>query len=183
MKPLVYGNQMQPRDKPEKPNPVHPPTVQTTITKHGGSASQGYLQEGTAGLAPYKPKTRQLDVDSDKIRKARVGQLLITERLAPAQITAAQNNYEPDGFLGAGMILLNSNASQNITGFGRDGAGHVKIVVNIGAQNIVLVHESGSSTANKRLNLKSGANFTLSPGAAIWLVYDSTSDRWRLIGS
>ena len=101
--------------------------------------------------------------------------------LTPAQITADQNDYEPTGFLTNTVIRLSSDASRNITGLGRDGSSHLKWLVNVGAQDIVLVHNSGSSAANKRLQLPGGANVTVTPGHSVMIYYDGVQDMWRML--
>lgn len=107
---------------------------------------------------------------------------LTLSNISPAQITADQNDYEPAGFLQAGFVRISSDAARNITGFGRDGLWHVKVLLNFGAFTITLVHESGASTANKRLSLRNAVNFALPPNGAAILVYDGSSDRWRALG-
>lgn len=101
--------------------------------------------------------------------------------ISPAQITANQNDYTPTGLLGAFIVRLSSDASRNITGMGRDGNAYIKIVANIGAQNIVFTNEDAASTANQRFALKGAVSYTLLPGAAVVVFYDGTSDRWRIV--
>jgi hypothetical protein len=101
--------------------------------------------------------------------------------ITPPQITADQNNYSPTGWIGAYVVRLSSDAARNITGLGRNGTSLIKIVQNIGTQNIVLVHESASSAANQRLRCPGGANFTLGAGSGAHMIYDGSSDRWRVV--
>lgn len=105
--------------------------------------------------------------------------------LTPAQITADQNDYNPTGFLEAFHIRLSSNASRTITGMARDGNAHLKILTNNGAQDIVFAHESASSTANQRFQCKGGANYTMTAGASVLVIYDTATSsnvgRWRLV--
>lgn len=98
--------------------------------------------------------------------------------LSPAQITADQNNYSPTGISSASMLRLSSDAARNITGLASSTAGRVIVVHNVGANNIVLVDESTSSTAANRFALPSG-NLTLTPDSVTVLQYDGTSQRWR----
>jgi hypothetical protein len=100
---------------------------------------------------------------------------------SPSQITSNQNNYNPGG---SGLYLrLNTDASRNITGltFGSaqvDGQTHV--IVNVGAQNIVLVNESASSTAANRFHNSTAADITLSADQMADCWYDATTARWRV---
>ncbi len=103
--------------------------------------------------------------------------------VTPPQITADQNNYAPTNADVAGALRLDSNASRNITGLAAGQAdGRILSVFNIGAQNIVLVHASGSSTDVNRFALPGAGNFTITPGLGVVLMYDGISQRWRLVG-
>lgn len=99
--------------------------------------------------------------------------------ISPAQITADQNNYNPTGLSGASVLRLNTDASRNITGLAGGTDGKIIIVHNVGANNIVLVDESASSTAANRFALT--ANTTIAADAVAILQYDSTSSRWRCV--
>jgi hypothetical protein len=99
----------------------------------------------------------------------------------PAQITADQNNYNP-----AGSSLFqrwSSDASRNITGLVFSAAqvdGQVHYIWNVGAQNIVLVNESASSTAANRFTNSTGADITLGANKVALVQYDGTTSRWRV---
>lgn len=94
---------------------------------------------------------------------------------SPAQITSNQNDYA----VGQAVtdLRLSTDASRNITGVTNGRKGRQMRVYNVGAQDVVLVNESASSTAANRFAL--GADLTIGPaeGAVLW--YDSTSSRWR----
>lgn len=96
---------------------------------------------------------------------------------APAQITAGQNNYSP----GVGLFQRwSSDASQNVTGMTAGVDGETRYVWNVGANNIVLSHESASSTAANRFTSATGADLTLAANKCVLAMYDSTSARWRV---
>ena len=78
------------------------------------------------------------------------------------------------------MLRLNSDASRNITGLAGGADGRIIVIVNVGAQAIVLVDESVSSTAANRFALS--GNTTLAADTGVSLIYDSTSSRWRIFG-
>ena len=97
------------------------------------------------------------------------------DEISPDQLTADVNNFSlPDAIL----TRFSSNAARTITGFGGAKAG-VKIIANVGANNIVLANNSGSSDAENRILTHSGANITLTPGQLAVMCYDFTSARWR----
>lgn len=78
----------------------------------------------------------------------------------PAQITANQNDYDPGNYE---LIRLSTNASRNITGFAGGTKGRLLWITNIGAQNIVLVNNSGLSVAANRIFNPGGGNITMTP--------------------
>jgi hypothetical protein len=105
---------------------------------------------------------------------------IIQPASSPAQITSDQNNYTPTV---AGIIRLSSDASRSITGLTFATAqvnGQQTLLVNVGAQNIVLVNESASSTAGNRFHNTTGADITLEPDKQARLWYDATTARWRV---
>lgn len=163
-------------------NTVNAGSVSTTavgldIENISGASSANYAIRTGTGLISFGD-----DVSTSGFVQTTKG-LKLGAPLSPAQITSDQNDYEPTGFLTSSVIRINSDAARNITGLGRDGAAHHKVLINVGSFSITLKHENASSTANKRFNLKSATDFVLAAGASVILQYDSTSDRWRLIGA
>jgi len=132
------------------------PTI-LTIRTNTDSAQGGYLDLG------------------DSVR-------LITSA-SPAQITADQHNYSPGSYVS--VVRLTSDASRNITGIiGTGGAdGRLLVVHNVGSNDIVLKHESASSSAGARFNLPGNSDMTLRAGASVFLRFDNTSSRWRAAGA
>lgn len=100
----------------------------------------------------------------------------------PAQITADQNNYNQWGAAYGRFLRLSSDASRSLTGLYATGVadGQLHVIINVGAQNIVLVNESASSTAANRFHNTSGADITLAADQQALLIYDSTTARWRV---
>lgn len=104
-----------------------------------------------------------------------------TAATSPAQITADQNNYNSGG--SSLYQRWSTDASRNITGMTFTTAqvdGQTHVIVNVGSNNIVLVHESASSTAANRFLNSTGADITLAANQAADVFYDSTSARWRV---
>lgn len=99
---------------------------------------------------------------------------------SPSQITSNQNNYTA-GADRSYFQRWSTDASRNITGLSLsqiDGQAHR--IVNVGSTNIVLVHQSGSSTAGNRFLCTTGADITLSANQEADLIYDATTARWRV---
>lgn len=118
------------------------------------------------------------------------GHLIQQTSITPAQFTANQVDYAPTGGNKAYMWRLSSNASRNLTGIvpigtaGSFYSGEVHLLVNIGANNIVLVHDSVASAAGNRFQCPGGGSYTLTPGSSVLVVYDGTPNpgNWRVVG-
>src|ERR1051326_4828120 len=88
------------------------------------------------------------------------------------------NNYTYTS--NAHMQRWSSGAAIDVTGMVRgqvDGQTH--FIVNVGSNNITLKHESASSTAGNRFLNSTGADIVLAANEAIFVIYDSTTARWR----
>lgn len=93
----------------------------------------------------------------------------------PAQITADTNDYT----LGSLTVQrLTTDASRTLTGFVAI-PNALKVIVNAGAQNLVLANQSASSVAANRLINQAGANLTLTAEQSAIYWYDLTTTRWR----
>lgn len=100
----------------------------------------------------------------------------------PAEITGNLNNYDLGG-TAATLYRISSDASRNITGILAPGGNlAVKkiLLVNVGANDIVLQNENVGSTAANRIITGTGADLTVAADATEELYYDSTSSRWRI---
>lgn len=101
--------------------------------------------------------------------------------LSTAQITADTNNWSP-GTGGKRIVRTQSDASRNVTGLVAVSNQRLTLI-NGGAQDIVLVHESASSTAANRFLCPGSGNFTLNANDSVELWYDSVSVRWRVLAA
>ncbi len=105
--------------------------------------------------------------------------LALSAVIAPPQITANQNDYNPTGVATASVLQVSSDIARTVTGLAGGAEGRVLCLVNIGSQPIALSDESTSSSAANRFTL--GANLTVAAKQAAMLRYDGTATRWRLI--
>lgn len=100
--------------------------------------------------------------------------------VSPAQITIDQDNYDPGD--DTSVLRLTTNATRNITGIrNRMENAAFLTVINVGANDLVLVHDSASSDADKRMLLQGAVNATLNPDDAVSLVHDGT--KWRQVNT
>lgn len=101
-----------------------------------------------------------------------------------ANLSADQNNYAPTGHAAAALLrLAPQTVDRTVTGLAGGSINRRITIVNTAAAlNLVLAHESASSSASNRFLCPGAANLTLAPGATRDAVYDGTSSRWRVVG-
>jgi hypothetical protein len=104
-----------------------------------------------------------------------------TTVISPAQITANTNNYNPTGFATAHVVRLDTDASRNLTGL--DAAATVvrKLLINVGANPLVLTHQDANSSAANRFLIPGGGNLTLQGDDSATIYYDAVTTRWRIV--
>ena len=95
----------------------------------------------------------------------------------PAQFVANQDNYDPGKY---DVLRVSSDTSRTITGIQGGRKGRRILWVNVGDQDIVFAHESGSSTAANRITVYNASSYTLATDEMISTYYDSTTSRWRI---
>lgn len=93
-------------------------------------------------------------------------------RTTPAQITSNQSNLDISN---ADIARLSTDASRDIQGLTITDS---VVIRNVGSFNIVLKNESGSaSAAERRITVPWAGDCVVSPGYAVTVVYDSTTNR------
>lgn len=105
------------------------------------------------------------------------GPILQTSEVAPAQITANQNDYSPTNMSRAVVLLVNSDAARDITGFATGVSGRWLWVYNTGAFNITLKHQVTSSAGNQ-IRGRGGADTVLTPSTGVQLYYSGSLTKW-----
>jgi hypothetical protein len=73
-----------------------------------------------------------------------------------------------------------TGVAPSATGFDGGTTGRRIVVMSVGGP-LELKHEASSSLAANRIDTGTGADVTIAQGGASWLLYDSTSQRWRLV--
>lgn len=130
------------------------------VNVFNGSINVGY---GSAGLSP----TGMVN-----------GRRLTMTPYSPSQITSDQDNYNPVSPWR--NLRVSSDAARTITGLVAGQDGEERFFVNVGSFNIILAHESGSSTAENRFLCSTGSSITVLPDNRVAIMYDDTTDRWRV---
>jgi hypothetical protein len=100
---------------------------------------------------------------------------------SPAQLVANTNDYNPTG-LGHNLVFrLSTDASRNLTGIVAQAGGTRMTIVNVGAFDLVLMNQDGASSGGYRFMCPGSVDLTLNTFDSVDLLYDDTSNRWRVL--
>lgn len=101
--------------------------------------------------------------------------------IAPAQITATQNDYSPAGLDIADEMRISSDAARTITGMAGRPGGLPLLIENIGSFGITLAEQDTGSVATNRF--RNGAAITIGSHQTALAVYSVESTRWKITGN
>ena len=117
----------------------------------------------------------------------RVRALSFPNDITPAQITANQNDYNPEGWEAATVLRISSNGNYNITGHvapQESARGRFLVYRNVnalGGGTLTLPDQSALSAASSRWAFP-GGNIDVAPLDGIAFLYDFTALRWFVFG-
>jgi hypothetical protein len=140
------------------------------------------LPSGSAAAGAIVPATNAAGTETQKVTIGSIVDLARTNTVeSPAEITANRNNYEPGA--GKDIFRLTANAARNITGIVARNDGDAILLINVDSTDaITLKHASADSTEANRILVPWEGDYVLAAkGGAALLVYDGTTDRWRVI--
>jgi len=109
-------------------------------------------------------------------------------KLSPTAIAANVDDYDPTGWRDTGVVqvtglLLDSNGNNDFTGLAAPSpaVSNMVYIFNTGVTGgaITLVANSGNSVAANRFDMN--GNTTLQPGEGLWVVYNTSTNRWNEI--
>lgn len=120
------------------------------------------------------------------INLAPAGTFQLTGDITPTTLSADTNDWNPTGLATASIIRASASVAISLTSLAGGVDGRLIYMFNPGSFAITLKNENtgigGSNTAANRFAF-GGADAVLGAGAAIAIVYDATSSRWRLVGA
>jgi hypothetical protein len=102
--------------------------------------------------------------------------------IGPFTISASTNDYNPAGLSTCNRLILDpSGGSQTITGIVAQADGVEIEIMNpdTGANDIILAHANGGSSASNRFNCAGGANVNIRPGGVVTISYWGNDARWH----
>jgi hypothetical protein len=104
------------------------------------------------------------------------------QRTTPASLAADQNDYTGIADTSSPVIRLNpTTANRTITGISATNLSlRCYCLINISTTlDVILSHESASSTAANRFNFPNERDYVLRPNGSLMIWYDASSSRWR----
>lgn len=99
--------------------------------------------------------------------------------VSPAALPAGGTNDYADA-TGSFARLAADVLGSTITGFAGGVDGRILIVVNIGPGILTITHQDVLSAAANRVLVSDGASFAMGVNDMAQLIYDATSERWRV---
>jgi len=104
----------------------------------------------------------------------------IAREITEPQLTADRNDFP----IAVDFLLhrfTTDGVARVITGFAGGAQGRIFYFCNAGGGvNITLNNQDAASTAQNRIITGTGGNVAITPDQLVYLVYDNTSQRWRL---
>jgi hypothetical protein len=80
------------------------------------------------------------------------------------------------------VINVFTGATTSIGAFSNVATGQILMVINNSGASFALVNEDTTNTAANRIVTGTGADLTIENGASAWLVYNSNTSRWNVVG-
>lgn len=157
----------------------------STLTFGALPATRVTFNNGASGMAATTVQAAidELDGRLDNVSTANLaasGTTTLSGTISPTALAANTDNWAPTGLSGASVIRASASAAYNLTGLTGGAAGRIVLLENVGANAITLTHDATSTAAN-RFFCPANVDFSLAAGASVWLQYDSTSSRWRVV--
>lgn len=131
-------------------------------------------------------QTIGVDIDFDGNKLINKGEETISSSaiVNGASFGVNQNNYAPTGIQNCCILRLTTSVNNlNITGIVAPDSARWKqlTICNIGTNTIIFSSNSASSLAANRILTANNGNVSVRTNGSITLIYDQTSQRWRIL--
>ena len=102
-------------------------------------------------------------------------------RVASVTLPSGSSNDYAIGDWTSVLRVTPDAAASTLTGLAGGLSARNVLIVNVGSTNLVLAHASASSVAGNRFLAETGADVTLGANDAADVLYDATTERWRIL--
>jgi hypothetical protein len=110
------------------------------------------------------------------------GEVLMVDTLAGASVNSYDGGDSAIFPSATHLEVTDSGANSDITGLEATGLlVKDKVLMNVGANDIVLKHDDAGSPAADRFNIGGAVDLTLNPGDSATVRYVTSESRWRII--
>lgn len=143
------------------PDEISPASIGAANASHSHS-------EATSSVAGFLSASDKVRIDSLNAATYGVGSQTLstnTDNLAPGS--------QP-------ITRLNVTAAVSLSGVVAGVSGQFRYLYNAGSSTVTLLHNSTSSSAGNRFLVYTNANLPVTPGTSVTLLYDATSQAWRV---
>ena len=106
---------------------------------------------------------------------------VIQPRVASVTLPSGSSNDYEVGEWTSILRVSPDAAGSTLTGVAGGITARNILVVNVGSTSLTLAHQSASSTAGNRLLAETGADVVLGANDAVDILYDATTERWRIL--
>lgn len=152
------------------------PTASNISVVVGDQAAAVYLGGGIWSVWAYT----RADGTAVSTSSVFIGAVNFAAPITPTALGSNTNDWAPSGFSSSNVVRVSASSAINLTGLAAGTSGRVIQLYNVGAFNITLPNESSSSSAANRF--AAGYDVILKPSYGVYLLYDGTASRWRVIG-
>lgn len=94
-------------------------------------------------------------------------------------ITGGVDDYDIGD--GVSIVRMSTTTGDALTGIANGSDRRRVVLLNIGSTSITLTHDSANSSAANRFYGANSATVTIRQNGAVEVIYDGTSERWRII--
>jgi hypothetical protein len=123
--------------------------------------------------------TKAIGISSTTGAATIYSQLLLGGVVTAPIITATTDDLAPAGIAQANILRVSTNAARTLTGIAGGANGRVLALMNVGAFELDLEDEGGTSAAANRFTAP--GNIVVPAGTSALLIYDGAVSRWRAI--
>jgi hypothetical protein len=150
------------------------------VTIDGGSSTSG-----TDGSVVISSASAELAKFNASGSHTVTGSLAISAiNIISDSLTGSATAYNPTGWATAYLVRIDPDGYYDLDGLVSSSVDPVKVLANVSSTyDVTLGNEEAGASAANRIITGTGGDLVLGPNKAATIVYDSTSERWRVVSN